>query len=358
MPRTPTSHPHAPAVPALSRPRPSRRHLLAATAAVGGLALAACSPSSGTGQGGADAQDGITVTDWSGAEVHVPRPAQRVVCLDGTGVDALAELGLEPVGAQPHRTVLHKSFHGPDAATEQIGGTFFEPDLEQILSLRPDLVLGSASVHGGLRDALGGVPLFVHAFSAEQAGENLERIAALLGREEQAASALSRWEETLAAYDPFVEGADGSDASGAEAPAERNISVLSMYGGATKDIGIDAADSAIGAVLSLYTAYPWPNASEGDSGFLELSIEEVVSVDPQHVWVLDFAFDPDAPPLLETLAQNPAWQELTAVQKERVHGADPSWWGVSSGTRAQQMLLDAVMPVVYPEQFPTALSGL
>lgn len=135
-------------------------------------------------------------------------------------------------------------------------------------------------------------------------------------------------------------------------PSSCETSVLSMCGGATQDIGIDALDSAIGAVLADYTAYPWPAAAEGDS------LEEVLAVDPAHIWVLDFGFDRDAPALVESLADNPVWQELTAVQSGTVHTADSDWWGTAAGTRAQQLLLDEVMPAVYAEEFPEPLSGL
>lgn len=291
---------------------------------------------------GAAASPGIRMQDGAGTEITLDGPAQRVVCLDGSCVDALAELGLTPVAAQPIETARHTGFFGPDTEVDPIGGSYFEPNVEEIVAAEPDLVIGSAAVHGGLREALGEIPVYGQSFEAAQAPENLMAIAELTGLESEGEQAVQRWQETMEGY----------------GPGERDVSVLSMYGGATQDIGIDALDSQTGGVLAAYTAYPWPEAGEGDSGFLELSLEQVLEVDPQHVWVLDFGFDPQAPPLVESLAEDPVWGELTAVRSEQIHQADSAWWGTASGTRAQQLLLDEVMTTVYPEEFPEPLSGL
>lgn len=311
------------------------------------IALTACGDDPGeveaAPEGDAGSGTQITVTDGTGADITLDTAAERVVCLDGSCVDALSELGLMPIAAQPIATALHPSFFGPDADVTAIGGSFFEPNVEEIVAAEPDLVIGSASVHDAIRDALGPVPLYGASFGAEEAPENLMTLARLTGREQEGEQAVQRWQETLEAYGPGQ---------------QRGLSVLSMYGGATQDIGIDALDSQIGTVIADYTAYPWPAAGEGDSGFLELSLEEVLEVDPDHVWVLDFGFDPDAPPLVESLAQDPVWGELTSVRAGQVHQADSAWWGTASGTRAQQLVLDEVMTTAYPEEFPAPLSGL
>lgn len=351
----PRSRAEAPLTPAPRAPRPARRALLAA-GGLGALAtLAACSDSrpdapSGAGSasdaGSAGDAGGGPVTDWTGTPMQV-EGVRRVVALDGTGVDVLRELELEPVGAQPMDTVHADAYFGKDSACQAIGGSFFEPAVEQILALRPDLVIGAASVHGALREALGGIPLFLNSFTNAQADENLRRLARLTGRTGEAETAIARWTKTLTAYQPIAEGATG-----------RDTTVLSMYGGATKDIGIDAADSTIGELLSRYTAYPWPKGSEGEGGFVELSVEELVEVDPARIWVLDFGLDPDAPPLLDVLAKRPAWTELSAVRNGTVRSVPGRWWGTTAGTRGQQLYLDEVMPTVYPDSFDGPRSGL
>lgn len=74
--------------------------------------------------------------------------------------------------------------------------------------------------------------------------------------------------------------------------------------------------------------------------------------------MLDFGFDPKKKPLLEQLAAQPLWKRLSAVKNGHVYAADSAWWGTTSGTRGQQAVLDTVLPVMYPDEFPKPLSGL
>lgn len=312
--------------------------------AAGLVTLAGCGsgddpadPAAGTGDAAAGGP--VEAADWTGETVALDAPAERVVCLDGTCIDALTELELEPVASLQIDQVRHEYFLGPGAATEPLDGSYFEPSIEGIVAATPDLVVGSASVHGGLRDALGDIPFFgVELSSDEDAVDNLERLAELTGRQDRAAAAIERYRATLEAY----------------GPGARATTVLSMYGGATDDIGIDALDSAIGRLLARYTAYPWP-AGEAGGGFLEIGLEDIVAVDPEHVFVLDFGFDPDAEPLVEQLAREPIWGSLRAVAAGDVHVVDSAWWGTTAGTRGQQLYLDVVLPAVYPDEFPEPL---
>lgn len=328
---------------------PTRSTALRAAALVPlAAALAACTPqtsfptptlTTGAPEGGR----AVNVTDLTGREVSVDKPAQRVVCLDGTCIDALAELELEPVASVQFDQVTSPLFFGPDVTATELGGTFFEPDLEGVIAAEPDLVIGSGGVHGELGNALGEIPLYLNKLSTpEDAVTNLRNIAELTGRQAQAEVAVDRYETTLAAYKPGT----------------RPLKALSMYGGATDDIGIDALDSSIGRVIADYTDYPWPAAQEGESGFLEIGIETILEQDPDYVWVLDFGFDPSAPPLLDQLAEQPLWKQLSAVTEGHVYAADSAWWGTTGGTRGQQGVLDTVMPTMYPEEFPQPLSGL
>ncbi|QSB15875.1 ABC transporter substrate-binding protein [Natronosporangium hydrolyticum] len=319
---------------------PARSRSLAPVLAIAALTLGAACSATADPDPAVTADSELTVEDWTGATITLPAPAERVVCLDGTCIDALTELGLPPVVSLQLDQVQHPDFFGPDVATEPLDGTFFEPSLEGIVAAEPDLVIGAATVHGQLREALAPIPFFAVSLpDGEAAVENLNRIATLTGRAGEAETAIDRYRDTLAAYQPGV----------------RETEVLAMYGGATDDIGIDALDSAIGRLLAEYTSYPWPEAGEADGGFLELGLEDILAVDPAHIFVLDFGFDPSAPPLVEQLADRPVWGSLAAVEAGNVHVVDDRWWGTTGGTRGQQLYLDVVLPTVYPEEFPEPL---
>jgi iron complex transport system substrate-binding protein len=281
----------------------------------------------------------VSVTDATGTAIALPAPPERIVCLDGTCADVLAELGVLPVAAQSTAIVTDEAFFGPEGGSvSPIGGSFSEPNLEDIAAAEPDLVMGGAGVHGELRDALEPIaPLYLQANrTVDAAVENLRTVGELLGRQEEAEAAVARFEAVREAY--------------ASAPGERVP--LSMYGGSGTSLGIEAADSLFGQWISEFTAYPWPEAGEGAGGFLEYNLEEVLARDPDAIYVLTFDFEGGAPPFSEQLAGDPLWGQLRAVREGRVYEVDRDWWGTGYGTRSLTLILHQVMPTLYPEEFP------
>jgi iron complex transport system substrate-binding protein len=302
--------------------------------------LAACGPAeSGTGSADATTQ-AIEVEDAAGRMVQLERPAERIVCLDGSCIDALSELGLVPEAVSNLNMASHPDYFGPDAAIGQIAGSFFEPDIEEIIMLEPDLVLGTLGVHSDLVAAIEPVaPVYLQSIpSLDEARAYVRTIGELTDRRTEADEAVEAFDARLAAY------ADAVD--GARVP-------LSMYG-SDLDFGIDAANSIIGQLLAEVTAYPWPE-SDDVTGFLDFSVERILEVDPDAIFVQTFAFDPDTRPLSEQLQENPLWSELAAVQAGEVYEVDTAYWASGRGTRTMTLILDVVIPTLYPESVPEPL---
>ena len=69
-------------------------------------------------------------------------------------------------------------------AFQLIGGSFFEPSLEDIAASQPDLVIGLVGVHEGLRDTLRPIaPLYiVNPLTYEDSIRYLKEIGAVMGR--------------------------------------------------------------------------------------------------------------------------------------------------------------------------------
>ncbi|NJK54170.1 MAG: hypothetical protein HC936_17840 [Leptolyngbyaceae cyanobacterium SU_3_3] len=87
-------------------------------------------------------------TDATGAEIHLTQPAKRTVCLTATGIDSLAELGLEPVGYLSQGIADRPEFYGEHAQQFTSVGSWMLPNLKAIRNLQPDLILGWGFPHG------------------------------------------------------------------------------------------------------------------------------------------------------------------------------------------------------------------
>jgi iron complex transport system substrate-binding protein len=129
----------------------------------------------------AGAPDRRSVEDGAGRSVTVPASPSRIVCL----APSVTEI-LFAVGAGPRVVGITDFCEPPDGASgiARIGG-LINPDLERIVSLRPDLAIASTS--GNYRDDVErierlGIPVYtIHTPTVGAALETIEKAAALVG---------------------------------------------------------------------------------------------------------------------------------------------------------------------------------
>jgi iron complex transport system substrate-binding protein len=144
------------------------------------------------------ARAGIAVRDDSGVEVHLKEPARRIVSLAPHITELLFAAG---AGDRVVGTVDYSDY--PQAATRiaRIGG-YSDLNLEAILALGPDLVIGWQS--GNAPDSLGqlkrlGVPVFLsEPDRLEDVAANLEQFGDLAGTSSVARPAAAAFRARLA----------------------------------------------------------------------------------------------------------------------------------------------------------------
>ena len=96
----------------------------------------------------------VTLTDSTGEVLTFTTRPARAACLTEICADIMAELGLEPVAVNDPLSSDPRFFGSRADEFQVIGGSFFEPNLEDIAASEPALVFGLGGVHAGLRDAL------------------------------------------------------------------------------------------------------------------------------------------------------------------------------------------------------------
>ena len=319
------------AAPATASPTATATAAAAATASPTATATAAATP-----------DPSITVEDATGEAITLDAPAVRVVCLTGLCVDTLFVLGVKPVAAND---LLHRddAYWGPDE--DEIGaitGSFFEPSLEDIARANPDIVIGLFAVHEGLRPALASIaPLFiVNPIGVDGMLAHVAEIGTLLGMEDEAADAAAAFTSRL---DEYVAGVT----------TKRSVMVVF---GSDVNIGADTVCTPPVDALGRAAVYglDFPGCVHGE--FPSFSVEQLLGIDPDVIFVQTFGFGPTPPqPVSEQLADNAIWKELAAVQNGEVYEVDFFVWGASRGIRGSTVVLDEAMPKIYPEAFPAPL---
>lgn len=274
----------------------------------------------------------LSVTGPKGEEITLDHAPQRVVCLTGICDDLLLELGMEPVATTSPDLLKDKHFMGEEKGGQVpvVQGGFGSEDVGDIASFKPDLVIGLAGVHDGLTSAVEKVaPMWnMQPDSVEDSVAYLRAMAALTGRTAEGEKA----ENTF--YDKIRESRKVADDKGL-----RNTKALSMYT-SSSGTGVNVRNELLGELLANVFDYPWNGKSDDPMTAGQYSVEEILDVNPDVVFVQSFVFAPGDKTLTEQWKDNPVWQQVAAVKNNQVHEVNTGLWSMGRGPRALSAVLE------------------
>ncbi|MGC5530712.1 ABC transporter substrate-binding protein [Streptomyces sp. SR-10] len=263
------------------------------------------------------------ITDAKGVTVSLPKPPEKIVCLVALCDDILVELGMTPT-ATNSQVLAHPKFLGEKKAAEipVVPGGFLSPEVEAILSHRPDLVIGLADTHGKLAPALKGATTFwpVQPGSWQDSVDYLRDLAALTGRTEQGEKAEKTFRTRLA-----------------QAEKRKSDRTALIVYGSDENFGVATPESDVAAGLfPKISHYPWK--SRGVDG--SYSLEEILARDVDVLFVETLSFGAPDGKLSDKLAENPLWSRIPAVKNGKVIEVDSEVWAKGRGTRSLGVVLD------------------
>jgi iron complex transport system substrate-binding protein len=242
-----------------------------------------------------------TFTDGLGREITISGPAQRVVSMAPSNTEILFAIG---AGSQVVGRDQLSDF--PEAAKNltDVGSTFDALNTEQIVSLKPDLVLAAEINTPEQVKQLEDLGLTVYylknPLTLEEMYGNLEIVAKLTGHEQEAATLIESLKKRVAAVDEKI------------APISSRPNVF---------YELDATDPAkpytAGKgtfITQLIERAGGHNIAADLEGYPQMSLEQVVTADPAFVILGDARYGVTP----ESIAQRPGWENLTAVKNGKV----------------------------------------
>ncbi|MFC5744308.1 ABC transporter substrate-binding protein [Actinomadura rugatobispora] len=267
--------------------------------------------------------DADSITDVRGKRVAPRRTPERVVCLVALCDDMLTELGLVPA-ATNSALLAHPRFLGKQRAAQVpvVPGGFIAPEVEAILSHKPDLVIGLEDTHGKLAPALQGATTFwpLQPATWQDSVAYLRSLAALTRRGDRAVAAERRLRGKLAAAEK----------------ARSGKTALIVFG-SDENFGVATPGNDVAAGLfPRFSDYPWK--SRGVEG--TYSLEEILAKDVDVLFVETIAFGAPGAKLSEKMARNALWSQIPAVKNGKVVEVDPEVWAKGRGTRSLEVVLD------------------
>ncbi|GAA2625096.1 ABC transporter substrate-binding protein [Actinomadura fulvescens] len=267
--------------------------------------------------------DADAITDVRGRKVAPKRTPERIVCLVALCDDMLTELGMVPT-ATNSVLLAHPRFLGKEKAKQVavIPGGFISPEVEAILSHKPDLVIGLEDTHGKLAPALRGATTFwaVQPTKWQDSIAYLRDLAALTNRGDKAVTAEQRLRDKLARAEK----------------AKSDKTVLIVFG-SDENFGVASPGRDVAAgMFPQISDYPWKD--RGIEG--TYSLEEILAKNVDVLFVETIAFGAPGKKLSEKMAGNPLWSQIPAVKNGKVIEVDPEVWAKGRGTRSLGIVLD------------------
>ncbi|MEK4403981.1 ABC transporter substrate-binding protein [Sporosarcina sp. FSL K6-6792] len=297
------------------------------------LVLGACSNK--TEESSAESKEEKKLLDSTSTEIVLDKIPSEIICLTEICVDTLHLLKIDPSAVSADGITQESEFFGEaGAAIPLIGGTFFEPNIEDIYQTNPQLVIGLGGVHDSLRESLGDIPLYiVNPLSYKDSIEFVRVMGSITGRQDLAEAAIKNFEEKIELF---------------KEQASMDITTLVMYG-SDVNFGIDTKESVVGSLLAEGVSYPWSTGGDAEShtsGGAQFSLEEVLKQNPDIIFVETFSFDKKGPTLSDQLSESPIWKELKAVRNDEVYEVRTNIWANGRGIGSLSIVLDEVTGII------------
>ena len=247
-----------------------------------------------------------TVTDMLGREVVIESAPLKVVAISPSAVEYVYAVGGEIVGRS-----ASVAYPAAAAQAEDVGSAY-QPSIESILALEPDLIVADSVIHGSqpqLRATIEGLPVPVIFAGAESYDDVLVGIT-LLGEVYDAADvAAALIKEIEAALVAARAALEGTEVSAVALIADRD---QSLYGAKSSSFVGDLMERV--GILN-------PAAYQPDAGpfpgYTLLAPELLLQYDPTLIFTITPAPEP-APRLNTLIPQIPPFRGLSAVTSERV----------------------------------------
>lgn len=281
------------------------------------------------------------VVEHAMGETCVPLNPQRVVTIDPFSLENVLAFGIQPVGVAVSSDWLEDRDYLRDRLSdvEVIGDFNYQPSLEKILALKPDLILGLTKVEKNYSQLIQIAPTVL--FDLESSGQwkdILMHNANSLGKTDVANHLMADYNARL--NDFKTQMSVGAAFPEKNHPQQFEVSIIRIY---PNIISIYTSDTFVGSIVEdVGLARPSTQNQPGQSGQLNISKEslQIADGDVIFLWSSESGqIRQEVQTKIAKLKADPLWQRLNAVQQEQVYEV-PSYWIGSSILSANAVIDD------------------
>ena len=263
----------------------------------------------------------VTVKDAKG-EFTLDKTPSRVVALEYSFVDALAQVSVSPVGVADDNKIdrILPQVREKIAAWQSVG-TRSQPSLEVIASLKPDLIIADPSRHTAVFEELKKIaPTVMFDSRHESYQENLEtaqKIGDLVGKSAEMKAKINEHNDYIANIAKNL-GVQGKKAS---------------FGTSREDkFNIQNDNGYVGSFLT--TLGFAPTKLNSDQSFVEINLEQLVMEKPEYLFIAHYRDESIA----RKWEAEPLWKAIPAVKANHVYSVDSDMWARGRGLEASKIM--------------------
>ncbi|MGY2224690.1 ABC transporter substrate-binding protein [Pseudomonas gingeri] len=262
----------------------------------------------------------------------------RAITLFQGATDSAVALGLTPVGVVDSPTEKPTfRYLRPALATVSHVGLETQPSLEDIVLLKPDVIVASRFRHQRIAPLLERISTLVMLEEVFEFKRTLAMMGAALHRQQQATSLLGQWQQRVLRLREQLQAKFAGR-------WPLTVSVLDVREDHVRSY---LPGSFAGSVLT-ELGFAWnPVARQAHGTYIKLSSKESLPVvDADLFFVFQRADSPSVQRNYERLVHYPFWQQMRAARQEQVWRVDAIAWSFSGGILGANLMLDDIERVV------------
>lgn len=265
------------------------------------------------------------VTDSTGKEMQIPVHPKRIVFLNVSNMDMyVAAGGKDAIVGKPTSTSMSPELAKAVEPAQEVG-IIHSPNIEKILALKPDLVIGvNVPFHNQLRETMeqNHIPLYINSLdSYEDTLKTMKFFGELTGQEDTAKAAIEKITKQCSDAEAMTAGKQGPKTLILFSNPDSNnmASSTTFSGDLLKRLhGVNIADL--------------DTSLKGQ--FIPLSLEYVVKQDPEVIFIISMGNTPDSLARFKDQMQtNEAWNQTAAVKNGRIYELPMDLFTVNPGSR-------------------------
>ena len=284
--------------------------------------------------------DSVRLVQHMMGETQVPANPQRVVTLDGNYLYNALVLRIQPIGSVAWFNAAHRRAgfatiepYLRDRAQEvTILGYDGKADLEKVLLLKPDLILGT-NTHEAIYEQLSQIaPTVLCDYSVDNfSWEDIMRFSGdVFGKSQNAEKLLDDYYQRTQELRQKLRQERGKPVSTIQVSAirpmsngARLITKTALGGSVMEDVGLSR-----------------PPEQDRDGFTQTISYEWIPHMDGDVIFVISYYMDEDSVEQVNQLKNQPLWSQLEAVQQGKVYPVNGLHWYGGNIVRANLVLDD------------------